>query len=506
MNRRSFLLASGVAVAAVAIPTTILLNRDPRPNGTATLRLSYNSEEQPDEKSLLAQILQSQLSSSGIRTTLEPLTSASYNDRIGKHAFQATLTLWYLDYTDPEGYLTDFYSKAGYRLSGYANPAYDKAYETALFSPDQTSQRAAFAAAAKIIDDDVVWLPLFSNSDLLLIRPDSQGVQSNSCQTYDYRKVERVDLRVATNIEVQTLDPSLTYDLASKHLVTQSYECLVALDSANAMVSSLATSWEWADGDQTLVFQLRPGVRFHGASGARVMTAADVKASFERTAGSASPYAYIFDHVVGIDAFRKKTATSLEGLEARGDLTFAISLSRPLPTMLQWLLAPAAAVLPADLPSNYDFSKGSRGTGPFVLNSWDGAVARYSGHAAYWNAAGRSYADRRLTLSVIKDPSVQLLAYERGELDILNLPLASFPAVLDPAGALLPRWSGSTLRVVKLNNLKFIAFNVSGNDQSTDLAFRKKIAAAINRDEIVRKLFRGHARAATSVIPDGMIS
>lgn len=505
MNRRSFLLASGVAVAAVAIPTTILLNRDPGANGASTLRLSYNSEEQPDEKSLLAQILQSQLSSAGITTTLEPLTSASYNDRIGKHAFQATLTLWYLDYTDPEGYLTDFYSKAGYRLSGYSNPAYDNAYETALFSPDQASQRAAFVAAAKIIDDDVVWLPLFSNSDLLLIRPDSQGVQSNSCQTYDYRKVDRADLRVATNIEVQTLDPSLTYDLASKHLVTQSYECLVALDSANAMVPGLATSWEWADGGQTLVFQLRPGVRFHGASSGRVMTAADVKASFERTAGSASPYAYIFDHVVGIDAFRKKTATSLEGLEARGDLTFAIRLARPLPTMLQWLLAPAAAVVPADLLSNYDFSKGSRGTGPFVLNSWDGAVARYSGHAGYWDAAGRNYADRRLTLSVIKDPSVQLLAYERGELDILNVPLASFPAVLDPAGGLLPRWSGSSLRVVKLNNLKFIAFNVSGGDQSTDLAFRKRIAAAVNRDEIVRKLFRGHARAATSVIPDEVI-
>lgn len=505
MNRRSFLLASGVTVAAVAIPTTILLTRDPPgADGTTTLRLSYNSEEQSDEKSLLAQILQSQLSSAGITTTLEPLTSASYNDRIGKHAFQATLTLWYLDYTDPEGYLTDFYSKAGYRLSGYANPAYDKAYEAALFSPDQASQRAGFAAAAKIIDDDVVWLPLFSNSDLLLIRPDSQGLQSNSCQTYDYRKVERANLRVATNIEVQTLDPSMTYDLASKHLVTQSYECLVALDSANAMVPGLATSWEWTDSGKTLVFQLRPGVRFH-ASSDRMMTAADVKASFERTAGSASPYAYIFDHVVGIEAFRKKTAARLEGLEARGDLTFAIRLLRPLPTMLQWLLAPAAAVLPADLPKNYDFSKGSRGTGPFVLNSWDGAIARYSGHTTYWDAGGRSYGERRLTLSVIKDPSVQLQAYERGELDILNVPLALFPAVLDQAGALLPRWSSSSLRVVKLNNLKFIAFNVSGGDQSTELAFRKRIAAAINRDGIVRKLFRGHARAATSVIPDGMI-
>lgn len=505
MNRRSFLYASGALVAAAAIPTTILLTRDPSPDGAATLRLSYNSEEQPDEKSLLAQILQSQLSRAGVATTLEPLTSASYNDRIGKHAFQATLTLWYLDYTDPEGYLTDFYSKAGYRLSGYSNPAYDKAYETALFSSDEASQRAAFKAAAKIVDDDVVWLPLYSNSDLLLTRPDTEGMQSNACQTYDYRKVQRPDLRVATNVEVQTLDPSLTYDLASKHLVTQSYEGLVALDGRDAMVPALATKWEWTDGGRTLAFELRPGVRFHGAPGDRSMTSADVKASFERTAGSASPYAYIFDHVVGIEEFRKKNVRALQGLEARGDLGFAIRLSRPVPTMLQWLLAPAASVLPADLPTGYDFTKGSRGTGPFILNSWDGSVARYAGHPTYWDAGGRNYAERRLTLSVIKDPSVQLLAYERGELDVLNVPLASFPAVLDATGALLARWSGSRLRVVKLNNLKFIAFNVSGNDRTTELAFRREVAAAIDREEIVRSLFRGHAQAATSVIPAGMI-
>jgi ABC-type oligopeptide transport system substrate-binding subunit len=459
MNRRSFLYAAG-AVVAVGVPTAILLVRDEASTGANALKLSYNAEEQPDEKSLLAQILQSQLNKGGITTTLEPVSSTVYNERIGKHAFEAALTLWYLDYTDPEGYLTDFYSKAGYRLSGYSNPAYDKAYEAALFAPDQAHQREAFAAAARIVDQDLVWLPLYSNNDVILLHPDCGGFQSNSCQTYDYRGVGRDDVRAATNVEVQTLDPSLTYDLASKHLVTQSYEGLVALDGANQMVPCLAESWRWSDDGKTLSFQLRQGVRFHpGANGAeRVMAAADVKASFERTAGSASPYAYIFDHVVGIEAFRAKKATTLEGLKVLGDQQFAIHLSRPLPTMLQWLLAPAAFVLPAELPKDYEFGRGSRGTGPFMLRQWDGATARYEGHRAYWDARGRDYAKRRLRLSVLKDPSVQLRAFERGELDILNVPLSSFPAVLDAGGKLLPRWSGNSLRVVKLNNLKFIAF------------------------------------------------
>jgi len=41
----------------------------------------------------------------------------------------------------------------------------------------------------------------------------------------------------------QSFDPALTYDLASKHMVTQSYEGLIALDGQAKIVPALAASW-----------------------------------------------------------------------------------------------------------------------------------------------------------------------------------------------------------------------------------------------------------------------
>jgi ABC-type transport system substrate-binding protein len=90
-------------------------------NSTA-ITILYNAEEQPAEKSAVAQIIQSQLISHGINAKLEPVSNSIYYDRIGKGDFDATLALWYLDYNDPEGFLTDFYSKASFRMAKYNNP------------------------------------------------------------------------------------------------------------------------------------------------------------------------------------------------------------------------------------------------------------------------------------------------------------------------------------------------------------------------------------------------
>src|SRR5690606_14454887 len=57
------------------------------------------------------------------------------------------------------------------------------------------------------------------------------------------------------------------------------YERLVQLDSNLEIVPAIAESWEFSADGLTLTFKLKPDARF--SNGAQV-TAADVKASFER--------------------------------------------------------------------------------------------------------------------------------------------------------------------------------------------------------------------------------
>lgn len=497
--RRRFLLGAAFAVAALFSAC----DRRAPEVATPELKILYNTEEESAEKSAVAQVIQSQLMKSGIRVVLEPVSNAIFYQRVGAGDFQCALALWYLDYDDPEGFLTDFYSKAGFRLSRYESSAYDKAYLSGLLATTVQAKREGFQAANSILVQDLPWVPLYSNNELFLLSRGTEGFRSNAYQYYDYRRVARDAIRVASNIELQTLDPALVYDLASKHVATQSYEGLVAMDDQLKVVPALAQSWEFSQNNDRLTFELRKGVKFHGSS-SRAVSARDVKASFERMLKQNSPYAYIFDHVKGIDEFKAKKVSDVSGFRADDESRFVIELKEPFPTMLPWLLAPAAYVLPANVPEKYDFSKGSIGTGPFVLKSWDGTVARFDANQAYWARAedGRSLPiAKSLSIRTMKEVNTMLTAYQQGELDLMNVPLALFGEVLDAKGGLNPKYSTSQLRAAPLNNLKFLAFRMGVAPWGTDATLRKKVNESIDRGAIVTSLFRGNARAATSVIP-----
>lgn len=471
------------------------------------LRVMYNAEEQPAEKSLVAQVLQAQLRKQGIEVKLDPVPNTLYNERLAKGDYESTLSLWYLDYHDPEGFLTDFYSKAGYRAARYNSPEYDRLYLGGLQAPTEADKLKKYREAVELLRRDLPWVPLFSNSEIFLMKPAASGFQSNAYQYYDYRQVRLEQIRAASDVEVQTLDPALAYDLASKHLITQSYEGLIALDKDSNIVPALATQWEFSPKGDALTFKLRPGVKFHNAPlfrkpAQRDVTSEDVKASFERLVKSSSPYTYIFDYVEGVDAFKKGKRKEVTGFKALDPQTFRIVLTRPFPTILPWLLAPAAYVLPKELPDKYDFSRGSVGTGPFVLRAWDGVTARFDANKEYWQT-GQPFA-KTLSIRIIKDVNTLTTAFQRGEIDIMNTPLALFSNVFDNTGGLNRAWRRYAFREVPLNNLKFLAFNMEKSPWGTDPALRARVSAAIDREAIAQRLFKGKARIARSVIPSGV--
>lgn len=501
-----FSLAAGLAVGLTACS-----KRTPEAQ-TPVLSIMYNAEEQPTEKSAVSQILQAQLRQHGIQVKLDPVSNSIYNDRLAKGEFQSTLNLWYLDYNDPEGFLTDFYSKAAYRTAKYDNPQYDKVYLEGLLAPTEKKKIEYYKAAVAIIHHDLPWIPLYSNTEQFLLRPGAEGFSSNAYQYYDYRDVDLENIHAASDVEVQTFDPALAYDLASKHMVTQSYEGLIAMDPKLRIIPSLATRWTWSPKKDSLTFALRHHVLFQASSifgdrRDRELTAADVKFSFERMLKSDSPYTYIFDYVKGSDAFRAGKAAHVDGFQVIDKYTFRIDLVRPFPTMLPWLLAPAAYILPKELPPNYDFTRGSVGTGPFILKSFDGTVAHFVANPGYWQTDSRGRhlpLAKTLSIRIIKDANTLLAAFRQGDLDILNIPLALFNEIFAEDGSVKPAWAKYTYREVKLNNLKFLAFNMQQAPWGKNLELRRKVAAAIDRKAIVNQLFKGKARVATSVIPSGV--
>lgn len=471
------------------------------------LAILYNAEEQPSEKHAVMQIVQAQLRAKGIPVRLDPVSNTLYNERLARGDFQCTFNLWYVDYGDPEGYLTDFYSKAGYRTAKYDNPQYDRLYLAGLRAPTDAEKLRDYRQALDLVDGELPWIPLYSNQELYLFRHGYDGYESNAFQYYDYRRVAQPSINAETDTEVETLDPALAYDAASKHLITQSYEGLIAMDAHGAIVPALATSWEFSPAQDVLTFHLRAGVTFHRPPGAaawqtsRPFDSADVRASFERMLRSTSPYTYIFNYVQGVDEFTNGRAPHVSGFRLPDASTFTIALKQPFPTMLPWLLAPAAYILPREMPASYDLSQGSVGTGPFALVSWDGVLARFAAHPHYW-LPGAPIATS-LSIRVMKDPNTALAAFRGGELDILNVPLAVFPEILDGEGRVRATYRDYGYREVPLLNLKFLAFNMQQAPWGSSLDLRRRVLAAIDREGIARLLFRRKATVERSIMPAG---
>ncbi len=462
----------------------------------------YNTEEEPAEKSAVAQVIQAQLRKAGVPVKLDPVANSVFYDRVGSGAYQSALALWYVDYPDPEGFLTDFYSKAGFRMAKYHTTLFDNAYLSGLLAPTNGAKQAGFQNAERILMNDLPWVPLYSNNEIFLLAPGAEGFRSNAYQYYDYRHVSRDSIRAASNVELQTLDPALVYDLASKHVATQSYEGLVAMDEKLSVVPALASSWTFSPRMDRLTFTLRQGVKFHNGGGE--LDSKDVKASFERLLKQNSPYAYIFDHVKGVDEYKAAKASEVVGFRAESPSRFVIDLKEPFPTMLNWLLAPAASILPSELPAKYDFAKASVGTGPFILKSWDGTVAVFTSNPSYWAKAedGTSLPkSKNLSIRIMKEVNTMLTAFQHGDLDILNVPLALYNEILDTAGHLRPAYSKYRVSIVPLNNLKFLCFRMDVSPWGTDAGLRRKVSDSIDRTAIVTSLFRGQARTAYGIVP-----
>src|SRR5204862_1227534 len=78
------------------------------------------------------------------------------------------------------------------------------------------------------------------------------------------------------------------------------YETLTRYNSQTGQVQPLlATAWKKSADAKTWTFTIRQGVKFHSG---RVMTAADVKASIERTMTLNQGAAYIWGAVKAVDA------------------------------------------------------------------------------------------------------------------------------------------------------------------------------------------------------------
>jgi len=349
-------------------------------------------------------------------------------------------------------------------------------------------------------------------------------------------------------------DPAGVHDLYSGTLVQVIFETLYTYDylaRPSKLVPLTAEALpQITDNGKTYTIKLKKGIHFIPDPAfkgqRRELTADDYVYTLKRLVDPRihSPYAFLVEgKIVGLDEVvdaAKKSGrfdynAKVAGLQAVDRYTLRIGL-KDTDYGLTYILAhePTSAVAREVIEAYADESGRAManpvGTGPYKLVKWIRsskifleANPDYRGFV--WNFTSNDPADQpliaqmkgkkmpqvgRVEISIIEEDQARLLAFQNGELDIMNMEGPLAPNVLD-GGKLKPAFAAKGVQLSRFVDpeITYHYWNlqdpVVGGLSKEKIALRRAMAMAYNVDEEIKVVRSGQAVEAQFPIPPGVV-
>ena len=292
----------------------------------------------------------------------------------------------------------------------------------------------------------------------------------------------------ASGADLQSINPLLTLHPLARQV--QRYVLLTTLaryDSALVPRPYLARDWSWSPDRRTLTLRLARGVRWHDGA---PTTARDVRWTLEAAR----------DPVVGYP--RAAELATLEAVAAADDSTVTLRFAGPpgrFPDVLTDLAILPAHLLdtvPRDRLRRAAWNERPVGNGPFRFVAHEpNRRWVFAANPDFPAALGGPPRLERLIVVVVDEPATKLAALTAGELDFAGIQPAHASFVArDPALAILSYPLLLTYGIVL--NTRRAPFD--------DLATRRRIAAAMDRRELVDGYLYGYGTPAHGAVPPGV--
>ncbi|WP_162319986.1 ABC transporter substrate-binding protein [Nesterenkonia haasae] len=298
----------------------------------------------------------------------------------------------------------------------------------------------------------------------------------------------------------QSLDPGLATDAETERIVRQIYEPLVGIDqNTGSFEPLLAEEWDSSDDELTYTFTLRRDVLFHDGS---QLTADVVVENFQRW--GRLDYLYGFGNISQSTPLAFPTVFGgyfdseecvLESVEAEDDRTVVLTLSEPVVYLLQALTLPAFGIASAEVLVDSDpglVSRTPMGTGPYQLvetESEDASRLTLQVFNDYWEAIeGPS----EVVVRPLPRTFDRLRELQRGQADVYDLITAdNLRSLVQSGRMILQRDPFSVL---------YLGFNLD-HPVMSDIGIREAAARAVNRPQLVDRLFLEGSRPAYEFTP-----
>jgi peptide/nickel transport system substrate-binding protein/oligopeptide transport system substrate-binding protein len=293
----------------------------------------------------------------------------------------------------------------------------------------------------------------------------------------------------------RTLDPAFSTDIYSVTLIQQIFDGLVQFDQNLNLVPALATSWKVSSDGLVYTFNLRSNANFHNG---RQVTAGDFVYSFTRILDpkEESSALSFFQRVKGAAAYRDGESKEVVGLRAIDAHTLEITINEPFAPFLSVLAMISSKVVPREEIERLGkkFGRHPVGTGPFRLESFEEDRIILGANLDYFG--GRPYLDR-VAYTIYAGAQRQKILQEF---------LADRLEEAAVFGADREEMAQTTVyqfvRKPSLS-LQFYGMNCTSAPLN-DKRVRQALGWAINKEKIIREVFKDQFIPAETILPPGM--
>lgn len=296
------------------------------------------------------------------------------------------------------------------------------------------------------------------------------------------------ELRFCLPGDPKTFDPLLADDNQSETVRYLTGGVLVRVNRITQKPQpELATEWKLLDNGKRIRFKLREGTRY---SDGTAFSARDVASTMDRLMDPSL-------HSVIADQFRSGEGKVL----TRVISPMVVEITFPAPVANLVNLFDTVSIVSATSPQ-----KEMAVLGPFyVAEHKAGSYILLKRNPYYWkhDAGGRQlpYLDS-VRLEIEQNRDIEALRFRRGEIQLMNF---VSPAIYDKFSAQdqgLVRDAGPSADTEQLwfNQVPTAPIPAYKRAWFASTSFRRAISEAINREDMARIVFRGHAQPAVGVI------
>ncbi|MGC2696406.1 MAG: ABC transporter substrate-binding protein [Candidatus Angelobacter sp.] len=295
------------------------------------------------------------------------------------------------------------------------------------------------------------------------------------------------ELRFCLHSEPKTFNPLLVEDEPSETIRYLTGGVLVRVNRITLKPQAeLASEWKVSEGGKRIRFKLREGLKY---SDGTPFSAADVAYTMQQLMDPAL-------HSSTGDAFRSGEGKPITQVVSPN----VIEIVFPAPVANLVNLFDTVAILSATSPQ-----KEMAALGPFyVAEHKAGSYLELKRNPYYWkkDATGKQlpYLDA-IRLDIEQNPEVEAMRYKRGEVQLINtVTPAIFEKLSADSASVSDAGASTDTEQLWFNQAPGAPIPAYKTAWFTSTNFRRAISEAINRADLARIVFRGHAVPAIGII------